>query len=232
MACRAVGPDWEANDDMRSRWFNTVRRTLLITEGNLRLFDSHFVSLTWWKTIEATFSAGDMSWVKSEAPTLYKFTLLHATYSTMEECLRRITESYDAKFMSNRRSISAITNHLCDRLSLRRYKKLFRLVSLVRNTIHNNGHYRPDDSWTRKRGVKEKQLRRQRRHERLTWRARQYDLRFGQVAEFVNWTFIVQHIEDMVEVMFQRARRGDGGGPVSSVNTIWRSYSSHRPFAP
>ena len=105
-----------------------------------------------------------MHWILSETATLNRWTLLDSTCATMEESLRRVTETYDAGFMANRRGLSSITTHFCNSLYLRRYKKLFRLAALTRNTPHNNGHFQPDFGGAR---------------QQVTWRGKTYRLRFG-----------------------------------------------------
>ena len=183
---RAVGPEWESNDDMRSKWFDTVFKVLLITQANLHLFRSFISNFEWWRSIAPSLREANMEWIRSETNTLNQWVLLHSTYSTMEESLRRVTEAYDPVFMANRRTFSRITGHLCNTLDLRRYNKLFRLAALTRNTVHNNGHFRPDFGGAR---------------QQVTWQGRTYRLRFGKSIDYVNWDFTASHIEHLTEAM-------------------------------
>ena len=183
---REVGAEWETNNDIRSQWFDGVFKILTITQALPHLYRSHISNYTWWKTIAPSLSATHMNWIMSETENLYRWTLLHSTYAQMEESLRRITEAYDPAFMSHRQSLSSITTYLCDALGLRRYKKLFRLVALTRNTLHNNGHFRPDFGGPR---------------QQVTWQGTIHRLRLGKSAEYVNWDFTASHIQHLAEAM-------------------------------
>lgn len=193
------GTDWVPNNDVRSQWFDGVFKTLMITQGHLRLFRSHLGEYDWWKTIAPKMHPSNMSWILSEAETQYRWTLLHSTYSQMEECLRRITEAFIPHFMASKPPLfgtprrrrgkpyhPGIIPHLCEALGLSRYKKLFYLGALIRNTIHNNGYFRPDYG---------------RGRQQVTWRGTTYHLRFGKSLVFLNWDFTAGHIEDLVHAM-------------------------------
>ena len=141
---RALGVTWESDDDMRSRWFDTAFKSTTIVQGHLHVYRDSLSKHTWWCTIAPRLPLKKMDWIRSETTGLYRWVLLHGNYSALEECLRRIADSFDPPFMKHRRSFTAITSRLCDSLNMRKYKRLFRLASLTRNTIHNNGHFRPD----------------------------------------------------------------------------------------
>ena len=183
---RAVGPAWESNDDIRSHWFDSVFKVITITQSNLHLFRSSIGNFEWWRLIAPSMPKAHMGWIQSETDTLNRWVLLHSTYATLAESLRRVTEAYDDGFMAKWRSISKITTHLCNTLELRRYKRLFRLVALTRNTLHNNGHFRPDFGGTRRQ---------------VTWQGKTYRLRFGKSTGYVNWDFTASHIEHLTEAM-------------------------------
>lgn len=117
---------------------------------------------------------------------MYKFGLVHSTYSLTEEQLRRIAEAWDPHWMAARRSIAAVTQRLTQHLSLQRYDELFRLVRLIRNSIHNNGHHRPDPPYG---------------DEDIPWKRAVYEFRVDKPILWVEWEFIADHIADIAEAM-------------------------------
>lgn len=198
-AQESFGADWMSNNDVRSQWFDGVFKTIMITQAHLRLYRSYLGEYSWWQTIAPKMPLSHMAWIMSEAETQYRWTLLHSTYSQMEECIRRITEAFSPHFMETkppiygtprrRRGMSyrlGIIPHLCESLGLRRYKRLFYLGLLIRNTLHNNGYFRPEYGKGR---------------QQVTWRGTTYRLRFGKSLAFANWDFTADHIENLVQAM-------------------------------
>ena len=184
-----MGLDWDRTQDSRSAWFDGTWKVLALTQAHLHLFRSHLQHLKFWQDISRNITGEILEALKSEANTLYQFSVVHTTYSQLEESLRRVTEAFDPAWIRERRSIAAVQQHLMEELGLQRYKELFRLSRLIRNTIHNNGYFRPDPPVN---------------DATVIWAGKTYEFRVDQVVLFMgDWRFIADHIKDLCEVMTQ-----------------------------
>ena len=180
------GLRWEENDDVRSRWFDTTWKSLTLVQAHMHLYTRYLARIEFWQSISRNFPEALLPVLQSEASSWYKFGLVHSTYSLTEEQLRRIAEVWDPHWMAARRSIAAVTHRLTQHLSLQRYDELFRLTRLIRNSIHNNGHHRPDPPHG---------------DEDVTWKGTVYEFRVDKPILWVEWEFIADHIADIAEAM-------------------------------
>ena len=182
----AVGPDWETTFDARANFFMGTRTTLTLAQAHLMVLQENLSALSWWEARSPNFSKEFLPSMIVESEVIYRFFTIHMTFSQMEESLRKIVEAFDRAWYETRpRSITAITNLLCSRLSMETWAELFRFCHAVRNSIHNNGWYRPDDGTDRE----------------LNLYGRRYELKAGRPIDFLSWDSICQLISGVTEAM-------------------------------
>ena len=184
---KELGLDWARTQDSRSGWFDGTWKVLTLTQAHLQLFRGYVQHLGWWNQFTQNMTAELLEALKSEADSPYRFSVLHTNYSQLEEHLRRITAVFDPAFMSKPQTIAASHGHLMKELGLQHYTNLFWLSRLVRNSIHNNGYFRPD------RGGDQD----------LLWAETTYEFRVDRPILWLSWHFIAAHITDLCEAMAQ-----------------------------
>lgn len=182
---RTICPDWEHRNDARWAWFPGVKKVLMLTQLHLELRKVYLSDHSWWASRHPEFETMDIPDMLSECEVLYKWWTLHQPYAQLEEVLRRIAEALDPAFASPKIPISRISKYLCTELTLDKYITLFDLAHTTRNSIHNNGVFRPPDG-------KPKQI---------SWKDRTYDLSPDDPLDFVSWEFVCEHIGDLTEAM-------------------------------
>ena len=182
---RGVHPDWEHRNDARWAWFPGAKKVLMLTQLHLELRMMYLSNPCWWESHHPEFASKDIPDVLSETEVLYKWWTLHQPYAQLEEALRRIIEAFDPTFGPPSSSISSISRHLCKKLELDNYVALFGLAYEIRNTIHNNGIFRPYDS-------KPKQI---------DWKGRTYSFKPDDRPDFVTWEFVCEHIGDLTDAL-------------------------------
>ena len=182
---RAVCPDWEHSNDGRWAWFPGVKKVLILSQLHLELRMVYLGDSDWWTNRHPDFDPKDIPDVLNETEVLYKWWTLHQPYAQMEEALRGIAEVFDPTSVSYRTPIASISKNLCTKLGLEKHLSVFDLAHTIRNTIHNNGVFRPFDS-------KPKQI---------SWKGQIYSFRPDDRIDFVTWEFVCDHIGDLADAM-------------------------------
>ena len=182
---RAVGPQWELDNDARAAWFTGAKKVLILTQLDLHLLAAYISDLNWWATTTPSFNPADVPDVVNESEVLYKWWTVHMIHAQLEEAIRRITEEFEPIFMSKQRSISAVTSHLCSQLSLHGYRELFRLAHTIRNTIHNGGVFRPNDG----------------KPVQIKWKHQTFNFEVDKRIDFITWDSVCDLINDLCDAM-------------------------------
>jgi hypothetical protein len=111
------------------------------------LLRDHLTSDTWWQERLEAVSADKRDSVLHEYAIMVKWFLLHALFSVIEETLRAIQRAApkDIPVRGKYKSIAKVTESVLAVSATEEFNPLFRLVRLVRNTVHTNGVFLPED---------------------------------------------------------------------------------------
>ena len=184
---KRMGLNWAQVQDSRSAWFDGTWKMLTLTPAHLQLSRGFLQHLGFWQRISPNMTADIHEALKSEADALYRWSIIHTTYSQLEEALRLIATAYDPNFMSKPQSIAAVEGKLLSELGLEHYADLFLLTRLIRNTIHTNGYYRPDRGGDRD----------------VPWDGTTYAFRVDSQISWLSWPFIAAHVKALCDAMSQ-----------------------------
>lgn len=138
--------------DVRREYFGKLQ-TAFVSSMLARAFLARdAVAAEWW---------GENKWLGfvpedepgpliSETTLAFEFTtdfsLLHEVSSITESALRDIVRSAHGRFgKATRRSFASICDRILEETDLKEFGPLFRIVRNIRNTVHNNGVFLPDD---------------------------------------------------------------------------------------
>lgn len=181
---RGLGVSWEADKDFRCGWFATVTgQVLLYAQIELMTLRDRVSDPSWWPAT-FNFTLGEPSHfaLMFGYEARVRWTTLHTLYVVTEDFIRRVSEATDQGFYkANSRSIARITDHLLEMLGLQGFKELFRLARTIRNTIHNDGVFRPDSG----------------KDQTIEWNSRTYMFTVGEAVTVTNWDFLLEHIRDL-----------------------------------
>jgi hypothetical protein len=117
-----------------------------------------------------------------------KFGFLHKLFSTIENTSRLILRALDPTASNNATSsIYSVWQELFPRLTAQAPNSadLLTLLRLTRNTIHNNGVY----------------VSKQQQDEHVTYEGTIYDFTHMKPINFVNWTFLIERLDDVRELL-------------------------------
>ena len=171
--------------DARAAWFVGTRKVILQVQADMFLMAECLSKPEWWQQRSPDFSPTDLKDLLREYVRGRYFLLLHLVVSQLEEGLRRIFEYVIPHPSYRGTNIARITNELLEYLDCLQLKKLFELTRAVRNTIHNNGLYRPSQ-----RG----------RTDRFEWKDQTFEFRDGWPPN-IAWDFLVWLLLELNEGM-------------------------------
>ncbi len=139
-------PDWISNNDARfaiyGKYVSTLNATRILLYNTLNFVNQD----NWVKTYNAEFAIGgqidDFVYLK-ELDTQLRFANYMSFVSEFESSLLIIIRFLKEE---NEKCAAKYTNFIIDNLKIVTHVEFLRLVRHLRNTIHNNGIYIPDDS--------------------------------------------------------------------------------------
>ncbi len=181
-------PGWESSLDARSAWFTGMLCDVL----PFAVVDLYYIRDTltypdiWQKAFGRTVTDSDLPKILEPYEQRLRFTSLHTTYAMLEAIVRRICEAVDSQFyFRNKRNMAAITERLLNTTDLTRFGTLFDLARTIRNSIHNNGVYLPENGQNRI----------------ITWAGVSYVFHTGESVAILFWEFLLQHWRELNEAI-------------------------------
>ena len=182
---KAIKPDAARFQDARGSWFVGTRKVIIQVQADLMLMEEHLSKIDWWQRHSPNVSPKDLDSLLREYIRGRYFLLFHLVVSQLEESLRRMFEYaiLNPKYRGN--GLANITNELLQHVDSLQLTKLFELVRAVRNTIHNNGIYRPPT----RGGI-----------DRFEWKGQTYEFRDGWPPN-IAWDFLIWLLLELNDAM-------------------------------
>ena len=148
-------PDWKRaydeapNDflthDARREFFVTLRVVLQNAQLGFVFLRDELTDKEWWQRQIGGFSEGTVLQALREHALMLKFFSFHGIAMATEETLRAIVRAEESTFALDpvKATFQALYGRILKLTGCKRHFDLFELLRLSRNTIHNNGIYRP-----------------------------------------------------------------------------------------
>ncbi len=148
-------PDWKAAydrepfnflaHDSRREFFVTLRIILQNAQLGFMFMRDQLTNEDWWHKQTGKFNKSAATQALQEYALMLKFFSFHGVAVTTEETLRAIVRADAPTFGLDpvRASFQAIYDKLLQATGQVKYRNVLELMRLTRNTIHNNGIYRP-----------------------------------------------------------------------------------------
>ncbi len=148
----ARSADTAHGGDVRREYFGKLQTALVSSMLARAFLAGDAVALKWWEENQWLGFEPDseVEPLVAEVALAFEFTtdwsLLHEVSSITESALRDIVRSAHGRFgRATRRSFTSICARILKETNLEEFAPLFRIVRNVRNTVHNNGVFLPDD---------------------------------------------------------------------------------------
>lgn len=132
-------------------WLHQLRDELFSTRFNLFLIEQSLLNHEWWEISHRNDPPSDTQkekFVSAYDTTIFRGFMI-SVFSVIEHCLRTNVRKIDSGACNNGRdSIHNIFLYLVSRLDTDKreeYETLFRLFRTIRNAIHNDGYYYPEN---------------------------------------------------------------------------------------
>ena len=126
--------------DARREFFTTVRVILQNHQLGYVYIRDHLTDEKWWQQKVGTVSLLAKHQAIREYAFMVKFFNVHAIAMATESTLRAIVRSSEKDFsVTGMTGIQKLYNDVLEKTELQKFRPLFDLLRLVKNTIHNNG---------------------------------------------------------------------------------------------
>lgn len=178
-------PEAASFQDARAAWFVGTRKVIIQVQADMFLMAEHLSKPQWWQRHSPDFSPTDLKSILQEYVRGRYFLLFHLVVSQLEEALRRIFDHVIPRPSYGGTNIGRITNELLSYLDCPQLKELFELTRAVRNTVHNNGLYRPP---------------RKGRKDQFEWKGQSFEFREGWPPN-IGWDFLIWLLLELNEAM-------------------------------
>lgn len=197
-------PDWVPNNDARISWFYGAIKALITTQIECLVVAKYLSRRAWWSDNQQI--SGDLETVPNfleEYDIHIRLWTFHAVFLQLEESLRRVIQylSLDnyAKYQG---SLEKLYRFLLAETGLSRYQQLFDLVRHTRNTIHNNGVFRPTNG----------------KDVDIEWAGHRFQFRVGKRIRWLTHDTLRQFIVWLNQAMFDIMV----SQPVSQISVVQR----------
>lgn len=163
---------------------------------SLLFIDSYLLPVNngWWSESkhQSLFGSFDdwyqESMVNSFNNGFVKYAVMHLLFGDIESTFRQLLRKIDPSAANNATSsgIKPVFDALCACIGNKpaQSDKLLKLLQLSRNTIHNNGVFYP-----------QKQT-----DDAVTYNGKTYEFKHAKPISFINWHFLIDHIDDVREL--------------------------------
>ncbi|MBF8265289.1 MAG: hypothetical protein HW384_1153 [Dehalococcoidia bacterium] len=141
----ALHPFWVPNNDARISWFLGAINVLVMTQIECLVIAKYLSRKDWWQGQSQI--SGDLETVPiflNEYDIHIRLWTFHSIFFQLEESLRQVIKLRDpVKYNECQTNWPGLYNFLLKETGLTKYCPLFKLIAHTRNTIHNNGVFRP-----------------------------------------------------------------------------------------
>jgi len=174
---------WGEND-ARLTVFSKLTNVLLTFTLGLVFLDRHLTNRDWWASASnVPFSDEQMSRTCAEFDMFLRIGLMQDGFHAVESSFRIFTHSLDPEACGEATApFEGVAKFLLSRLQLYDVIPLFDLWRAIRNTMHNNGLYRPPSRTDRE----------------VVHKGRSFQFKYGQPVDFVTTDFVVALLADVV----------------------------------
>lgn len=175
------------DEDPRVKIFHELRNAIQDTLALFAFHRSIFPSENFWKAyFVAVPTPQDFENHYRELDVMIRFANFHAIFSLYEAHTRALVRTIDPNACnSGLAAFDNIINWLFARLNPNDdFKQLKELLRLVRNTIHNNGVYRPENNQDKD----------------IVFKNQTYSFKVGQPIDFVDWKFVSMINDELINL--------------------------------
>jgi hypothetical protein len=172
-----IRPKWDKENDVRITIFYRINNSLL----NSRLSIINLVSNS---KILNTIPAEQINERLCEYDKFIRFSFFQNLISQIESGIRVIMRFINpTAYYSNQKPFQNIYQFIDDFLIIKKYDDILKMIRNLRNTIHNNGIFFPDNKIDR---------------EKIIYRGIKYLFENGKPVNCADWDTLTNLIEDMV----------------------------------
>ena len=210
---RQPGDDFLARD-ARIELFRSVDLNLQNAQLGYTFLRDQLGSAGWWNHQAQIVNQGIVEATIREWRIHVRASLFYHTTMAVEETLRAIVRAAPATFQrSPDGNIARLTREVLAKSGLEgKYGELFRLTRLIRNTVHNNGVFRPQDGQAAT----------------VQYGGESFDFRPGEMVTFGRRDFeelVPRIIEELARAMFDVVT----AKPVSEIAHCPRAVAQSNP---
>lgn len=153
---RQSHPGWRAarENNPEAYWLHDARYEVFVTLVTLlenaqlatSFRETELADAGWWDARMEEISEEKRRSCVGEFETMVRWFSVHGLAVAIEETLRAVQRADSAQFpVSGFRSFRKIYSAVLKAVSLQEYEPLLDLIRIVRNTLHTNGIFAPDD---------------------------------------------------------------------------------------
>jgi hypothetical protein len=198
-------PSIDTNRDIRITFFSKCNVVIDSSVLILMFCDKYLSNKSnrrIWKTIAGQYSltAPAIKARTSIIDGLNQFNsiaLFHLIFSSMESSIRLIAKTvFLSLYTQKSYTFEGLLKEILRKMRIGGYGKFTRLISLVRNTIHNNGVYSP----TYRKDRRSRLL--VQRNTQVTWNEKCYKFKINTPITFINtWSFELLITKEILKMM-------------------------------
>ncbi len=140
-------PDRIKENDARWAWFTGAKKVLQTAQLSYIYIRDQLSDPNWWKSKALGFKEEEIAAHIKEYDVFIRVGVSNTIFTITEETLRSIVITIDCKACKRGRgSFKSIYDYLFKHIGDSKYDTLFDFHRLIRNTIHTNGIYLPENN--------------------------------------------------------------------------------------
>lgn len=201
-------PGWDPEHDARITVFSKCINVLNSTQLGLTHIHFHLTDQDWWDQI-ASGQVPDQDSQQTyvdEFGMFLKVGMVQFLNASIESSFREILSAIDPGVAKDGRGRwKNIYQALLARLGLPQYEPLLDLLRLIRNSLHNNGIYRPPSG----------------KNQEVEWDGEKYEFVDGQAIDFATFELLCEIAQDLGDMLRQVMERNE----VQKISGIDDPYS-------
>ena len=177
-------------NDVRVTVFSKIINVLNSAQLGLTFIGQSLLQDNWWNiTAKEHIPNDDKNSYINEVDMFLKLGLVQFSFSSVESSFRVLIRSLDPKMCSNGTgNFESIYKSLFKKINLsnkEEYVSLMDLLKLIRNSLHNNGVYFPQNN----------------KNCFIKYKGKSYEFIIGEAIDFADWLFLIKLIEDVREML-------------------------------
>ncbi|MEI6316626.1 MAG: hypothetical protein WCO65_02800 [bacterium] len=175
-------PEKDARVGIFDTWINAVNNTLLSTI----FYIENLKDNNWWLKNFDGIPKKERLFREKQYENILRLSFCQFVLQDIESSLRIILRTIDQKACSD--GTASFENVYCFMLkktNLSTYKNTFKLMRLIRNTVHNNSFYFEKEN------------------ESVVFHNIEYKFEVGKPLNFLSWEFILELQDELLEIIVQ-----------------------------